>query len=492
MTSEIKKYGGKKKKGTKTKSKLKKRLSLKESEDKNKNRRLSKIQHQKVNYPHSPHKKKTIRKSMKENNSEAKENQRIIEIVERLFDKFVHFKNSVRYEDRVDEIKDSFHTEMCRDGLFKVKKTICGVGSYKVVLLCKDNIPDCKYVYAFDFKHHPKEPGDEKFMKGGLYGELYELDKVLSIAPIYHRKLYCGYKDIQRVDFMLLPNNGNELFNFLYVEKSRSKYKSGSTNNLWLSFVFLMTTLYSFGMLHAKGYVHRDLKPENMLIGNHNNPSRDFLTVTDYGFIMHYSESKYDVTGTGEYLTPKIAKVYEGMLSSRTLKFTDFIEHDLHTIGYNFIQIMTNELFSTISTKKICRNIVEKCGKNSIKLAGKNCKVDAITYLACNDEVDGTLGERQKLLNIKQRKGSMIDSIPHFPDYAIDIMRDAALTLASFGFEHNLKDYSEGRHYAINTFYRITRELRKHEDFDVFQRVMKKKLLKVKLNPIIWGEIERV
>jgi hypothetical protein len=26
---------------------------------------------------------------------------------------------------------------------------------------------DCKYVYAFDFKHHPKEPGDEKFMKGG-------------------------------------------------------------------------------------------------------------------------------------------------------------------------------------------------------------------------------------------------------------------------------------------------------------------------------------
>ena len=82
---------------------------------------------------------------------------------------------------------------MCRDNLFKVRKTICGVGSYKVVLLCKEDIADCKYVYAFDFKHHPKEPGDEQFMKGGLYGDLYEYDNILSLAPIFHRKLYCGY-----------------------------------------------------------------------------------------------------------------------------------------------------------------------------------------------------------------------------------------------------------------------------------------------------------
>jgi serine/threonine protein kinase len=483
-------HGGK----SKHKKKYTKRLSIKEIEDSKKPRRLSKIQKEKVKYPHSPSPNKSIRNTIKHKNAEQEENKRIITIVERLFDKFVKFKNSVRYEDDVNEIKESFQYEMCRDNLFKVRKTICGVGSYKVVLLCKEDIADCKYVYAFDFKHHPKEPGDEQFMKGGLYGDLYEYDNILSLAPIFHRKLYCGYKDIQRVDFMLLPNNGEELFNFLYVNRTRTKFKSGTPNNLWLSFVFLMTALYSFGMLHNKGYVHRDLKPENMLIGNHYNADKDYLTITDYGFVMHQNAKKYDLTGTGEYLTPKISRIFEGLQSSSTLKFTDFIEHDLHSIGYVFIQIMICELFSSISSKPDCKRVIEKCGKKAAKQTGNKCSIDAITYLACNDRVDGSLGEKSKLLNIKQKKHGKIslDTVPNFPDYALEIMRENGLILAEFGFESHLKDITEGRHYAINCFYRIARKLRKHEDFEIFRKVMRRGVLKVKLNPIIWSEIERV
>jgi hypothetical protein len=374
-----------------------KRLSLKELDTKN--IKLTKI-NKKAKHPYSPSPNITLKNSVKKHNqnnniTEHKENQRIVEIVERLFDKFKTFKNKVRYEDDSDEIKEEFQREMCKDNLFKVKKTICGIGSYKVVLLCNQPMADCKYVYAFDFKHHPKEPGDEKFMKGGRYGNLYQYNDILSIAPIFHKKLYCGYDELQRVDFMLLPNNGNELFNVLYIDKTHTKFKAGSTHNLWLSFVFLCTALYSFGLMHQLGYVHRDLKPENMLVGNKNNESRDFLTITDYGFVINEKEERYDITGTPEYLTPKISRIYQNMESSRNLKFVDLVEHDLHSIGYNLVQILISEVFSSISSKSICKNIIEKCGTKSVKMIGSKCKVDAMTYISCTNDIYGTLGEKE-------------------------------------------------------------------------------------------------
>lgn len=482
-----KKQNKKTKRIIKNTQKPQKRLSLMEINDMQHKRRLVKVSNTKYkNHIIKSELQKKVELQQKRN-----ENERIVTIVEKLLNNFIIFQKKVKYEDDVDEIKDIFESEMCKDNIFNVKKTICGTGSYKVVLLCKENISDCKYVYAFDFKHHPDEDGDEKFMKEGRYKDLAQLDNILSITPIFHKKLYCGYSNAQRVDFMLFPNNGNELFNYLYLSKEGNKLKMGTSYNLWLSFTFLMTTLYSLGMLHKKGYAHRDLKPENMLIGNPNNKDRNFLTVTDYGFVIHKDEPKYDVTGTPEYLTPKISKIYQNIISSSKLRFVDLIEHDLHTIGYNLIQIMVNNVFSGISTKAECDTIIRNCGTNIINsrnIGKSNCKIDAMTFLSCNDKIEGTLGERNKLLSIVQKS----DNVPKFPDYAIKLMKSAAITLSAFGFTEHFKDTIEGQHYGINMFKMLSRELKAHNDFNIIRKVINSDVLKVKLNPLIWKQIETI
>ena len=169
-----------------------KRLSLKEMENTTHKRKLTKKSNRKY--------QNNTNIGPIEADKKRQENERIINLVDKMLTKFMKFQQLVKYEDDVDEIKDMFQSEMCKDNLFSVQKTICGVGSYKVVLLCKENIADCKYVYAFDFKHHPDEEGDEKFMQGGQYEDLYQLNKILSIAPIFHKKLYCGYSNMQRVN----------------------------------------------------------------------------------------------------------------------------------------------------------------------------------------------------------------------------------------------------------------------------------------------------
>jgi serine/threonine protein kinase len=487
-SNKVKQHGG----GNKSKSK---RLSLKELDSKN--LKLTKI-NMKAKYPNSSSIKNSLRNSVKKYNqnnktSEHMENERIVEIVERLFQKFKEFKNKVMYEDDGDQIKEEFQMEMCKDNLFKVKKTICGVGSYKVVLLCNQPMADCKYVYAFDFKHHPKEPGDEKFMKGGLYGDLYQYNDVLSIAPIFHKKLYCGYNDLQRVDFMLLSNNGNELFNALYIDKSRVKFRAGSTHNLWLAFVFLCTALYSFGLIHQLGYVHRDLKPENMLIGNKNNEARDFLTVTDYGFVINEKEQKYDITGTPEYLTPKISRIYQNMESSRNLKYIDLVEHDLHSIGYNLVQILISEVFSSISSKSVCKDIIQKCGTKSVKMKGNKCEVDAMTYISCTDDIDGTLGEKDKVMSLKHKhKSKKKEAKFNFPDYGLEIMKIYAINLSNFGFSKHLNDIDEAKGYAMNSFKRFVKEIKANKDYNIIKENIDNPKLKVRLNPIIWNVIQKL
>ena len=318
-------------------------------------------------------------------------------------------------------------------------------------MLCKGDKSECKYVYAFDFKHHPEEAGDEKFMTGGKYGELSHFDNILSISPVFHRKLYCGYKDRQRVDFMLLHNNGNELFNFLYlISKNRRKFKMGTRHSLWLGFVLLMTCLYSFGIMHQRGYVHRDLKPENMLIGNPNNTERNFLTVTDYGFVVRDDEPKLDITGTPEYMTPKLSKIYERMVSSSKLKFIDLIEHDLHSIGYNLIQILISDVFSATGSRTDCNSIVNNCGKDVIKLVKKGrsndkyCNVDAMTFIACNENVDGTLGEREYVNSLKQKKPDKKNhKVDRVPELIVNILKQYAVILSDFGFKSHLKNMEE-------------------------------------------------
>jgi len=490
--------GGSKHKKTRRPS-TKRRLSLDELDPK-KFTKLGNSKYKNINHKTNLS-KQTIRKSMNNDRHHANdkhhvENQRIVDIVERLFIKFKEFNDNNNFEDDPTLLKDEFQKTMCKDELFKVKKTICGVGSYKVVILCKENIPDCKYVFAFDFKHHPKEDGDEKFMPSGRYGDLSKLDNILSIAPIFHRKLYCGYKNRQRVDFMLLHNNGNELFNFLYMTRGNvSKYKMGTKYSLWLGFIFLMTCLYSIGVMHQKGYVHRDLKPENMLVGNPNNPARNFLTVTDYGFVVNQKENKYGINGTPEYLTPKISKIYESLQSKSTLKFVDLIEHDLHSIGYNLIQILISEVFSKTNSKADCANVVQNCGEDSVKYIrkGKNkdeyCDVDAMTYIACNDNVDGTLGERKYVNKLKQHNSSTSkhQHLPYVPQSIVDMVKKHAIILADFGFGQHLQNASEGNNYAINMFYRLSREMKKNKaDFEVVKSVITGGLLKVRLNPAIW------
>lgn len=473
-----------------SKRKTQRRLSLDELNPGKK----TKLGHKKFHNFTKKSKNTNIRKSIKDN----QDNKKVVDTVERLFMKFKHFKNKVEYNDDPTEIKDEFQIEMCKDGFFSLGKTICGVGSYKVVLLCKGENAECKYVYAFDFKHHPNEDGDEKFMSGEKYGELSNYDNILSISPVFHRKLYCGYKDRQRVDFMLFYNNGNELFNFLYmIPKNQQKYRMGTRHSLWLGFVLLMTCLYSFGIMHKKGYVHRDLKPENMLVGNPNNKSRNFLTITDYGFVVREDERKYDITGTPEYMTPKLSKIYERMESGLKLKFTDLIEHDLHSIGYNLVQILISDVFSSTGSRSDCSSIADTCGEDVIKLVRKGrsedkyCNVDAMTYIACNKHVDGTLGERKYVKSLKQQNIKKKSKIDNMPNKLLELIKKTAITLSDYGFSKHFKDNEEGKQYTLDMFYQIAKTIKNDKKcYDVVKKTIYNDDLKVKLNPAIWWEIE--
>lgn len=327
--------------------------------------------------------------------------------------------------------------------------------------MCNSTASECKYVYAFDFKHHPEEEGDEKFMEGGTYGNLKKYNKILSISPIYHQKLYCGYKDRQRVDFLLLHHNGTELFEFLYQQKQNaSRYKSGSTSNLWLSFVFLMTCLYSFGILHHHGYVHRDLKPENMLIGNIKNKDRNYMMVADYGFVTKENNGKrYDVTGTPEYLTPKLSKIYQKMERSSTLTFIDLVEHDLHTIGYNLVQMLLLKLYNSSQDKNSCNLIQKSCGKRSVDFKNRKtdnnyCNIDPMVYIACHNNIDGTLGNYNDISKLSE-KHKQHNIVLSFPEPLLNVLKKCAIRLSDFGFDKHFKNSNEAKEYAIDMFYEI-------------------------------------
>ena len=100
--------------------KYQRRLSLSEIEDKKNPRKLSKTKNKYKNEPSGKHIRKSIQyeKSIKE-----KENHIIVDVVNRLYEKFNQFQKKVKYEDDVDDIKDIFQSEMCRDNLFSVRKT---------------------------------------------------------------------------------------------------------------------------------------------------------------------------------------------------------------------------------------------------------------------------------------------------------------------------------------------------------------------------------
>jgi serine/threonine protein kinase len=422
----------------------------------------------------------------------------VINITNRLFERYNNFKRLNMYERNPENLKKRLKRELCKNSVFRVKDAICSEGGYKIVVLCNSKIPECKYVYAFDFKHHPLEEGDEKFMEGGTYEKLKKYNKILSIAPIYHQKLYCGYKDRQRVDFLLMHHNGVELFHFLYGEQKKGvSYKPKTTANLWLCFVFLMTCLYSFGILHYHGYVHRDLKPENMLIGNSAN-NRNFMMVSDYGFVIkENSDNEYNVTGTSEYLTPKLAKIYQDMESSSTLFFKDLIEHDLHTIGYNLIQMLLLQTYDNLQSNKHCGTVKYKCGAKSIKVNAKQrntgtCEIEPMIFIACGDGIDGTLGNRNDIVKIYE-KYQQHQAMPSFPTELVEILKKYSVLLADFGFSSHFNNVSEAKEYAIDMFYEIAftivnnKRLYKHT-----REGLNSPKLKVKLNPSIWKKVENL
>ena len=438
---------------------------------------------------------KTRQKSIKtrKHSKQKSKHDDIIRIIEKIFARFRVFKDAVEDETNQSVLKKTFIKKMCQNKLFKVHRTKCAMGGYKIVLICQSSDIECNYVYAFDFKSRIDEDGDDRFSATGSDKVLHKYDNVLGISPVYFQTSYCGYRDLQRVDFMILYNNGIELFDFLYINsKSHKKYKSSTNHNMWLSLIYLLTTIYSLSLLHTNGYVHRDLKPENILLGNHHNSKRDFMTIADYGFVTHESEDISNILGTSEYLTPKISRIYKGF-EEWNMVFTDLLEHDLHTIGYTTIEILLGDLFNKQLSKKECSVIETYCGVESVSILnkGKNkdryCYVDdAITYLACHQNLDGSIGKKDDILKLKQKK-----SDNPVPESIVNMMKDISIDLADYGFKKSINKSEEGKQILDKLFNKMVSDLKKNKkDYKIMMDTLTDKNLQVKLNPEILNKLK--
>lgn len=315
-----------------------------------------------------------------------------------------------------EDIRYKFEKMFCnKSSIFENVNTKCGSGGFKTVIICKKGQSNktCNYVYMFDFKKHDNDMGDDMFMHNGTM----DLSNYPSIgaSPLYFKSLYLNLSNNSRIriDFMIQPNFGAELFEFLFIPKNKY-YTPGSKPNLALSLIFLLTTLHTFIILHSKGITHRDLKPENINIGDLKNTS---LIVIDFGLALtnKFPSKDYSYAGTLDYFTPRIAeKVIDDKI---VLKYDDYYDLDLHSIGINILNIMCMSLLKVDGQK------FKECpGKNAFNSDSKQmCQ-----YLLCHYKDDGTLGFEKKVNNIKYKDRDMND--------LFNMVKIKAIQLCQYGF----------------------------------------------------------
>eukprot|EP00461_Guttulinopsis_vulgaris_P000524 UN00524 len=105
--------------------------------------------------------------------------------------------------------------------------------------------------------------------------------------------LYATYKDNQKLQFLLEPCLGGELFTLLrargvFAEKAARFYAA--------------SVILALEEIHSHGVVYRDLKPENLLLDN-----EGFIKVTDFGLSKLIGDTRtFTVCGTPHYLAPEI------------------------------------------------------------------------------------------------------------------------------------------------------------------------------------------
>lgn len=247
-------------------------------------------------------------------------------------------------------LKNILEEAICRQDSY-YNKSKCGTGTYKTVFICNETAEEekdesCKYVYAFDFitPENIDSDGENRFETDAKYEELKPHNDLLFHIPKVFQKIIIEFPHEykQRIDFMVLQNNGMDLFDEINKDKLY-KYNIPNIdsiihkklyNRLWLAFSILLTALYSISIMHHNQFTHRDIKPENILMG-HPKYENSYITLTDYGFIRKYTESDvYKLEGTPEYMTKQYV--------NDSITFAKCMEYDLHAIGCTITVILFN------------------------------------------------------------------------------------------------------------------------------------------------------
>jgi CRP-like cAMP-binding protein len=105
--------------------------------------------------------------------------------------------------------------------------------------------------------------------------------------------LFATFKDDERLQFLLEPCLGGELFTLL---RARGVFTEKAARFYTASVVLALEEI------HTNGVVYRDLKPENLLLDN-----EGFIKVTDFGLSKMIGDTRtFTVCGTPHYLAPEI------------------------------------------------------------------------------------------------------------------------------------------------------------------------------------------
>lgn len=106
-------------------------------------------------------------------------------------------------------------------------------------------------------------------------------------------RLFATFKDDQKLQFLLEPCLGGELFTLL---RARGNFAEKAAR------FYAASVILALEEIHNNGVVYRDLKPENLLLDN-----EGFIKVTDFGLSKIIGDSRtFTVCGTPHYLAPEI------------------------------------------------------------------------------------------------------------------------------------------------------------------------------------------
>jgi len=106
-------------------------------------------------------------------------------------------------------------------------------------------------------------------------------------------RLFTTFKDDQKLQFVLEPCLGGELFTLL---RARGNFPEKAAR------FYAASVVLALEEIHNNGVVYRDLKPENLLLDN-----EGFIKVTDFGLSKLIGDARtFTVCGTPHYLAPEI------------------------------------------------------------------------------------------------------------------------------------------------------------------------------------------